>query len=26
MLKAIVSFMLGLIGGYYASRAWWETA
>ena len=23
MLRAFVSFTLGLIGGYLASRAWW---
>jgi len=26
MFKAIISFTLGLVGGYFASRAWWETA
>jgi len=26
VLKALVTFLLGLLGGYYASRAWWETA
>jgi hypothetical protein len=23
MLRAVVTFTLGLIGGYLASRAWW---
>jgi len=26
MFKALVTFVLGLLGGYYASRAWLETA
>jgi len=26
MFKALATFVLGLLGGYYASRAWWETA
>jgi len=26
MFKAIISFTLGLVGGYFASRAWGETA
>jgi hypothetical protein len=26
IFSALVSFALGLVGGYLASRAWWETA
>jgi hypothetical protein len=26
MLKALVSFMLGLAGGFFAAKAWVETA
>jgi len=26
MIKPLFSFVLGLLGGYFASRAWQETA
>jgi len=26
VFKALATFVLGLLGGYYASRAWLETA